>query len=258
MLAGALGLLAAGGLLVAQTPLEPRGYVNDFAGVLSAETAARAGRLAAEVEQKTGAQLSVVIVQDLGGVPVEDYANNLARRWGVGKKDNRGVLLLFALQERRTRLEVGYGLEPALPDGRAGGILRSLRPALRQGDYEQAVLLALGQIAAVIAESSGVTLEDPEARRRPPPQEDQGPAPLDLPWWALAGGAVGVLWVASKLASRRRRGWADGAYDDPRWFGGPTGWFEGGTVNRGSGWDGGGFGGFGGGDFGGGGASSDW
>ena len=246
-LAGALGLFLAGGLLLAQAPkaapLEPRGYVNDFAGVLSAGAAAGAERLAGEVERKTGAQMSVVIVRDVGGAPIEDYANALARRWGVGKKDNRGVLLLLAINERRTRIEVGYGLEPILPDGKVGSILRSLRPALRAGDYDQAVLLALGQIGNVIAEAAGVTLEDPEARRRPPPE--QGPPSVNLPWWVILLGAVAFLWIFSKVGPLMMLGGLPG-------FGGGRG-----GGGRG-GWDGGGFGGFGGGDFGGGGASSDW
>jgi uncharacterized protein len=236
-----LGLFLAGGLSLAQapkvTPLEPRGYVNDFAGVLSAGAAAGAERLAGEVERKTGAQMSVVTVRNLGGEPIEDYANALARRWGVGKKDNRGVLLLLAITERRTRVDVGYGLESILPDGKVGGILRSVQPATRAGDYDQAVLLTLWQIGNVIAQASGVTLEDPEVQRRP--------AAVDLPWWVILLGAVAFLWIFSKVGPLMMLGGLPG-------FGGGRG-----GGGRG-GWDGGGFGGFGGGDFGGGGASSDW
>ncbi|MBI3666489.1 MAG: TPM domain-containing protein [Acidobacteria bacterium] len=225
--------------------LEPRGYVNDFAGVLGQTAIARCDAVAAEVERKTGAQMAVVVVRSLDGIPIEDYANTLARRWGIGKKDNRGVLLLLAIEDRRDRLEVGYGLEPILPDGRVGGILRSLRPYMQQRDYDGAVLAAVDQLAGVIAQASGVTLEG-QSLRRPPPQSFRGP-PADFPWWVVLLGVVGILWLILKVGI------------NPLFMlGGLGGWGGGGGGRGGGGWDGGGFSGFGGGDFGGGGASSGW
>lgn len=224
--------------------LKPRGYTNDFAGALSQSAIARTDRLAGEVERKTGAQIAVVVVRTLDGEPIENYANTLARRWGIGRKDNRGVLLLLAIEDRRNRLEVGYGLEPILPDGRVGSILRSLRPHLRQGDYDGAVWLAVGQLAGVIAEASGVTLED-QNLPRPPPERRPGSEPADFPLWVILLGAAGLIWLV----------WKTGI--NPLFLmGGMGGWDRHGKG--GSRWDGGGFSGFGGGDFGGGGASSDW
>jgi uncharacterized protein len=114
-------------------PLQPRGYTNHFAGVLSPAAVQRLDRLAGEVERKTGAQIALVLIRSLPDQPLENYAIDLARRWGIGGKEDRGVLLLLVIDDRRSRMEVGYGLEPVLPDGRAGEVLRSMRPSLREG-----------------------------------------------------------------------------------------------------------------------------
>lgn len=247
IIAGLL-VLGSGVILRADVPqLKFRGYTNDFAGVMSSEAVARADALAAEVERKTGAQMAVVIVNSLGGDPAEDYANTLARRWGIGKKDNRGVLLLLAVQDRRDRIEVGYGLEPILPDGKVGGILRLMRSYLQQRNYDAAVLAALDQMAGAIAQEAGVTLGTPRLRMPPPAQYER----TSLPKWQivviaivflllLLGGGVSPL-LAFLLGWGGRGG-----------FGGGGGSWGGGSGG------GGGFSGFGGGDFGGGGASSDW
>jgi uncharacterized protein len=231
--------------LAAQGPkLEPSGYTTDAAGVLSPQGIERLNRLAGEVQQKTRAQMAIVLIRSLQGEPIEDYSINLARRWGVGqKKENTGVLLLLVVDDYRMRVEVGYGLEPVLPDGRVGAILRSMRPALRENRYDDAVWQAAGQIAGVLAESAGVTLGDPTLPRPPPRQRSQ-PAGPALPLWVLGLGGLGALWLFWKVGF------------NPLWLLGSLG--GGGGGDGGGGRDGGGFGGFGGGDFGGGGASSDW
>ncbi|HYM10808.1 MAG TPA: TPM domain-containing protein [Bryobacterales bacterium] len=247
------GAAVAGWLLLAvlaraDVPkLQPRGYANDYSGVLSAAAIARADALGAEVERKTGAQMAVVLVKSLDGEPIEDYANTLARRWGIGHKDNRGVLLLLVTGERRNRIEVGYGLEPILPDGKVGGILRGLRPFLQQGNYDAAVLQALSQIAGVIAQEAGVTL-DGKVWQRPPPIAEYERSPVNLPWWMILLGAAGIIWFFLKTGI------------NPLFLLWGMGGWGGGSGRRGGGggWGGGGFGGFGGGDFGGGGASSNW
>src|SRR6266849_6313067 len=93
--------------------LQPQGYVDDFAGVLDAPTQAQLTALCGELDQKTGAQLAVVTIHSLAGLTVEDFAFRLATKWGVGHKgDNRGVLILLAVDDHKYRIEVGYGLEP--------------------------------------------------------------------------------------------------------------------------------------------------
>ena len=121
--------------------LKPAGYVNDFAGVLDSQSTTQLAALCTEIDQKAHAQIAVVTIRTLEGVPVEDFANRLFERWGIGpKSDNRGVLILLAVDDHRYRVEVGYGLEPILPDGKVGGFGREIVPLLRQGNYNGALL----------------------------------------------------------------------------------------------------------------------
>src|SRR5438552_1990309 len=93
--------------------LKPTNYVNDFAHILDANTVAQINSLAKEVEEKTGAQIALVTVNSLDGRDVEGYAVDLYKQWGIGnKRTNEGVLILYAIQDHRARIEVGYGLEP--------------------------------------------------------------------------------------------------------------------------------------------------
>src|ERR1019366_1503606 len=142
----------------AQMPGEkPKGYVSDFAGVLSGTAQAQLEALATEIDQKAHAQLAVVTVKSLEGKPIEDFSIALATKWGIGNKAkkagdqtaDRGVLLIVAVDDHRDRIEVGYGLEPIIPDGRAGDILRSMTPYLRNGDYDSAVSVGATSIAAI-------------------------------------------------------------------------------------------------------------
>src|SRR2546428_9259748 len=116
--------------------LNPQGYVNDFADVLPSQARTRIAAICKEVDQKTRAQIAVVTIRKLDGIPIENFASKLYERWGIGpKSDNRGVLILLAVDDRRYRVEVGYGLEPILPDGKVGGFGREMVPNLRSGDY---------------------------------------------------------------------------------------------------------------------------
>src|SRR5216684_4028836 len=149
--------------------IRPTGYVTDLAGVIGAETKARLETLCAEVEQKTGAQIAIVTVGSLEGESVENYAVDLYKQLGVGsKKENRGVLLLVAPNERKYRIEVGYGLEPVINDARAGDAGRAMVPFLRQREYGKAAEVAAWQLAKYIADDAGVTLSG-----QPPPVRNQ-------------------------------------------------------------------------------------
>src|SRR6476660_7607280 len=104
---------------------KPHGYVNDFAGVIDAPTAAELERLIRETRAQTTAEMAVVTVKSLDGMSIEEYAVRLFAAWGIGKKEkDNGVLILVAPTERRIRIEVGYGLEEILPDARTGRIIR--------------------------------------------------------------------------------------------------------------------------------------
>src|SRR5882672_3878289 len=156
--------------------LKPQGYVNDFAGVLNAQAKQKLTALCAEVDQKTKAQIAVVTVSSLEGETVEQFSLELATEWGVGpKQQSRGALILVAPKDRKYRVEVGYGLEAILPDGKVGGFGREAIPFLRQNDYGGAVLLITQRVAAVIAEDQKVTLDGVSVGTPPSTQPD---APL--------------------------------------------------------------------------------
>ena len=124
--------------------LKPQGYVNDFAGVLGVPAKEKLAALCGEVDRKAGAQIAVVTVSSLGGEPVEQFSLDLATQWGVGpKQQSRGVLILLAPNDRKYRVEVGYGLEAILPDGKVGGFGREMVPFLRQNDYGGALTHSL-------------------------------------------------------------------------------------------------------------------
>src|SRR5579872_1580361 len=139
--------------------LSPQGYINDFAGVMDAESRQRITALCEELDKKADAQLAVVTIHTLEGDSVQDFANRLFAKWGVGPKGkDRGVMVLLAVNDRQYWTEVGYGLEPILPDGKVGGFGRQMLPLLRQNQYSGALLQITSEIAGVIARDRGVTL----------------------------------------------------------------------------------------------------
>ena len=105
--------------------LKPTDYVNDFAHVLNQNTIAQLDNICQQIDQKAHAQIAVVTIKSLDGSDIESYAVDLFKKWGIGAKaTDRGVLILLATQDHRYRIEVGYGLEPILPDGKVGAIGR--------------------------------------------------------------------------------------------------------------------------------------
>ncbi len=139
--------------------IQPTGYVMDLAGVIKPETKSQLETMCLELQQKTGAQLAVVTVKSLDGNQIQQYGNDLYKHLGVGgKKDDNGVLLLVAPNDRKYWTEVGYGLEPVINDARAGDAGRLMVPFLRQGDYSGGIAAAAWQLAKYVAEDKGVTL----------------------------------------------------------------------------------------------------
>ncbi|MBZ5591331.1 MAG: TPM domain-containing protein [Acidobacteriia bacterium] len=239
--------------------LKPEGYVSDFARVIDAQSKAALEQYCARVEQVTGAQMALVTISTLEGEPVDDVANTIFRAWGVGQKGkNEGIMLLLAVNDHRSRLEVGYGLEPILPDGFVGSILREMRPALRNRQYGDAMMAAAQTIGSTIAKAKNVSLDAQLPRRARRSSGDS------IPWPALLGGLFLVFWLL-RAAGRGGKGGGGGGFwtgliigNLMRGGGGWGGGSGGGFGGFDSGGGGGGFGGFGGGDSGGGGASSDW
>jgi uncharacterized protein len=200
--------------------------------------------------------MAIVLVPTLDGEPIEDAANRLYREWGIGKKGkDEGILIMLAVKDRKSRAEIGYGVEPIINDGAAGGILRQIRPILQQGNYGGALLAAAEQMGTRIAQSKGVALGGPE------PLGGNGrmargpsiPFPVILLglffllWLLGRGGGSGTGFLTGMILGNMMGG-----------RGGRGGWGGGGFGGYDGGGGGGGFGGFGGGDSGGGGASSGW
>ena len=231
--------------------LRAQGYVNDFAAILSPGARTKLTALCTELDQKAHAQIAIVTIHTLDGDSIEDFSISLAQKWGVGPKTDRGVLILLAVNDHQYRVEVGYGLEAILPDGKVGGFGRDMKPALRQGDYSGALLQLTGSIASVIAQASGVTLSETPPAPNPLRSRDHAWSPglviFIVILFLLFGGLRSFLPFGG--FGRRRGIW---------WGGGP--WIGGGfgAGGFGGGGGGGGFGGFGGGSFGGGGASGSW
>jgi uncharacterized protein len=251
-----LGLFACAGAAVDWKALKPQGYVSDFAHVIDASSKTQLEAYGATVEQATGAQIALVTIPSLEGEPIEDVANTIFRAWGVGQKGkNEGILLLLAVNDRRSRMEVGYGLEPIMPDGFVGSVLREMRPALRQQQYGEAMMAAAEVIGTTIAKSKNVSLTAQLPRRVRPTTNDS------IPWPLIIGGIFLLIWLSKRGGPRGYGGGGGGGFlpglilgsgmSRDSWGGRGSGGFGGSDS-------GGGFGGFGGGDSGGGGASSDW
>lgn len=245
---------------------KPTGYVSDFAHVIDPQSKASLEAYCTLVEEKTGAQIALVTLPSLQGEPIEDVANDLFHAWGIGKKkQDNGALFLLAIQDRKTRLEVGFGLGEAVPDGMAGLMLNEMRPALREQQYGQAFLAAAEELGGAIAKSKNVDLGQVKPRWV---QETRRVPRKQIPW----GFIFFLVFILIALVSRGSRGGRGGGGGGGFWtglllgellsggrryggYGGGGGGFGG--YDSGGG-DSGGFGGFGGGDSGGGGASSDW
>jgi uncharacterized protein len=242
-----------------------KGHINDFASVMDQPTEERLEQFLLDFENKTGAQLAVVTIQSLEGQPLEDYANGLYRAWGLGQKTgpnkDKGALLIVVIGDRKTRLEVGYGLEGDFPDGLAGEVIRRMRPDLQQGQYGQAITNGVRTIVATLAQKWGVSLEgnDPRYAYQAPTDASE-----TNPFLSLIFVAFIIIFFLIVVRAARRGGGRPGGRG--RWMGGPMifngggGGFGGGDWGSSGGWSGGGggWGGFGGGSSGGGGASDSW
>lgn len=240
----------AAAVVHAQNFPEARGYVNDFANVITPNAVAQIEALCQELQEKTGAEMAVATFSSIGDEDPDEYANRLFEKWGLGKKGkDNGVLLFLTLGERkRIRLETGYGLEGILPDITAGRILDNyVIPQFRQKNYSAGLLAGMQAIAGLIAADAGVQITGalrPNLRKQ---RSEGGFSPLAIIILILIlivlarSGLLGPLLLSGMFGGGR------GRYRD--WGGG---------GGFGGGFGGGGFGGFGGGGSGGGGAGRSW
>jgi len=154
-------LIAAQNPLLAQSPAHT-GYVNDFASVLDDAAETYLETFLGTLERDTSAEVVVATVASLEGMTIEEYASRLFADWGIGTaQHDNGVLLLVAPRERAVRIEVGYGLEPILPDGLAGEIIRTeILPEFRAGNVPRGIGRGLNRISQIVR-------GDPAAAARP-------------------------------------------------------------------------------------------
>lgn len=236
----------------------PHGWVSDLAQSLDDQTRTRLEVLLGELEQKTGDEVAVVVVPALEGESLEQYANDLFKGWGIGKKGkDNGVLILVALSDRRVRIETGYGVEGILPDGLCGDIIRTaMIPYFKEGRYAAGIVSGTTTVARLLARARGVPLTQPFTGEgvRGPQRGSRPPSWWTIllmfaPWMIFLGPLV-LLLAAQGTRGRRYRPGAG------IWFG-PAGGVGGGMRWGGGGFSSG-FGGFGGGLSGGGGASGGW
>jgi uncharacterized protein len=235
---------------------KPTDYVSDYAHVLSPEAIARLDHICDQLDHsQANAQVAVVTVQTLDGEDAAEYANQLEDKWKMGRKgSDRGVLVLLAIGDHQRRIEVGYGLEGILPDGKLGDIGREMVPQLRANDFDGAVTLAVDEVAQVIAADAKVTLDDEPALQQPAPQHHSSGVRIAQIILVLI---VIALYLFRVLGSFGLFGlWGMGLLSGGMGGRGSGGF--GGGFGGGGGGGGGGFGGFGGGGFGGGGAGGSW
>jgi uncharacterized protein len=268
-----------------EIPAPPRGYgtsaaevVVDAAGVLDQTVIDRINRIAFEVRAKTGGEIAVVTMRDLGGRDVADVALRIGREWGVGAAasagdptKNAGVVVLLVPKETasdgqgRISITTGRGVEGFIPDGVAGDIRRAATPYFIQRDYGGGLLLIVSQIADRFAREFNVTLDSATVPRVEYREPASGPVAVAPSFGTLIFLLFVIFLILSGLSRAGRRGGGSGclnllwAMSVAQSHGRHRGGWGGGGFGGGSFGGGGGFGGFGGGGgFSGGGSSGSW
>ncbi len=130
-------------------PTNPPQLVSDYVGLLSPAERQNLEQLLIDFDDSTSNQIAIVIISSLEGYPIEEYSNKLLRAWGIGTKDkNNGILILVSDKDRKVRIEVGYGLEGAIPDITANEIINNdIKPNFKQKEYYKGLALAVQNLA---------------------------------------------------------------------------------------------------------------
>ena len=226
----------------------PATLVTDLAGVLTPEQKQALENKLVAIDDSSSNQIAVVIIPSLDGYPKEEYATKLFRDWGIGGKKNNGILLLIAINDREIKIEVGYGLEGAIPDITAINIIDNyIKPAFKAGNYYEGIDQATDNIAkAAVGEYKVAKVKKSKSKG--------------------SGGLFLIILIIIFVILRSGRGGGGsniggGGFSDVA-TGMLLGSLLGGGGRGGGGWGdsggGGGFGGFGGGSSGGGGAGGSW
>ncbi|WP_442598480.1 TPM domain-containing protein [Neobacillus sp. D3-1R] len=223
-------------------------YVQDFANVLSETERAELRNWGREVENRTTAQIAVLTVDSIEDYSIEEFSNEAFRKYRLGsQKENNGVLLVLAMNDRKERIEVGYGLEGRLPDGKVGRILDEYTvPLLQKQQPNQAILQTYKVLTYEVLQEYGIDAKEIFGPSSPsldqPQMSNSGNNGLGIPTWLIILIVVVLIFL------------------DFKFFGGTLTYFILSILSRGGGRGGGGGGsrGGGGGSSGGGGASRGW
>ncbi len=196
----AIGWFAMAGSALALDFPFPDGYVTDAAGIIGSDQAAEIESVLDALEKNTGVEVAVVTVAGLQETTIEDFAVRLFEEWGIGKAgEDNGLLILIAQEEREVKIEVGYGLEPVITDGRAGQIIRDqMLPRFRSGDYGGGVMAAVRQIEGYVTGGES-------------PADVQAGASADGEEFVLPLIVMGILFVyVASFLGRTKRVWPGG------------------------------------------------
>jgi uncharacterized protein len=241
----------------AQTFPKLTGRVVDAAALLSPQQEQALTDKLAALEQQSGRQLVVATIPDLQGYDISDYGYQLGRAWGIGDKEkNDGALLIVAPNERKVRIEVGYGLEGIMTDALSSQIIRNaITPHFKAGDMAGGIDAgadAIGKLLILPPEEARALAAKAAEQARSASGEGGG---FMVVFWMIVVFIIVVAMLSGRGKGRRYRG---GSSPVIIWGPGDSGWGGGGSDwGGGSSWGGDGFSG-GGGSFGGGGASGDW
>jgi uncharacterized protein len=236
-----LSVLICGMFLYSQSLPVLTGRVVDQAGVLNQDQQNEIENYLQNYESATGHQIVVAIINSTGEYPIEEYSIKLAEQWKIGKKGkDDGIILLVALQDRKIRIEVGYGLEGVVTDLESGQIIRNLiAPNFKTNDYYTGIKLATYRLAELTGMSKSGLIDEESLKEQPKPEKKLG----------LIKTIFLIIFIIIVVFISGLR----------RLFGGYSiGGSHSGGYYSGGGFGGGGFSGGGGGSFGGGGASGSW
>ena len=183
-------------------PNTPTGYVNDYANILSVNAKQSLEEELRIFTASSSNEIAVVTIPDLGGDSVENYASKLFASWKIGNaKNDNGILLLISRDDRKLRIEVGYGLEGSLPDITAKDIIDTkITPSFKQGDYDTGVIQGVKAIEEVTRGEYVATKNKPNSKN----------GILALPLLFIFFVIISVIQFISAILARSKSWWAGG------------------------------------------------
>jgi uncharacterized protein len=185
--------------------LKPQGCASDFAGVIDQGSRKQLEDYCHAVEQTTGVQIAFVTIPSLAGEPIDEVTDTFFHAWKIGASHRgAGTLTLLAIRERRSRLEVGEGIQSVLPGGLDRRILLEMGPAVRREQYGEALMAAASTIGDAVARAKHVTLKATLSRRIRRSMWDS------IPWPVLVGALLLLLWLMVSGGTRGYSGSAAG------------------------------------------------